>query len=175
MDSCIRRVDSRCGKVLLGVALLGCTALAVAGCGATGSSGLSQTSAPNACKVLTPEIANSIIGPSKLTRKAKPNPSMTQCVYTGKSGGSISILVGDWGPINEFGAPGAGFKSTKVHGIGDEAYVSSSGLVARKGSYGIDVTGFAQSGTFNGAAATNEEAQAAALEEEVAKKVLPSL
>jgi hypothetical protein len=175
MGSCNRRVDSRVGKALLGVALLGCAAVAVAGCGASGSSGLSQTSAPNACKVLTPEIANSIIGTSKVTRKAQPNPSMTQCVYTGKSGGSISILVGDWGPINEFGAPGAGFKSTKVKGIGDEAYVSSSGLVARKGDFGINVTGFPQAGSFNGAAATNAENQAIALEEEVARKVLPNL
>jgi hypothetical protein len=162
-------------RALAGIAILGCAALAVAGCGATGSTGLSKTSAPNACKVLTQQIADSVIGPSKVTRKAQPNPSMTQCVYTGTHGGSISILVGDWGPINEFGSPGAGFKSTKVHGIGDEAYVTSSGLVARKGEYGINVTGFAQSGSFSGTAAKDQEALSIALEEDVAKKVLPNL
>ena len=160
---------------MLAVVLGGTVAAVATGCGTSSVTGISNspTKAPEACTVLTPDIAKSALGGQvKVTRKAQPNPHETQCVYTSSSGGSISALVGDWDFINEFAA-GSGAKP--VAGVGEQAAVSDTDFVAKKGDFGVDITGFAQSGSFSGKAATNEQQQSNALEESVAKQMLANL
>jgi hypothetical protein len=170
-----------------------CATALLAGCGSatpatnSGSSGGSSSSSsgggsasssgpPNACKVLTTKIATKELGSTaKRTRKAQPNPQETQCVYTSKAGGSISLLVGNWPIIKESGGGSPADKAKSVSGVGDEAEVTSTDFIAKKGDNGIEISAFKASGTFSGAAATSEQKQAAKLERKIALALLPRL
>jgi len=176
----------RRGTTILARGLMLCGVAAIAGCGSSGSSGGSSAGAgstasstssgaiPNACKVLTSSIAKSTVGSTAtLTRKAQPNPHETQCVYT-SSTGAVSLMVGNWEFIHEFGGAATGSQATPVHGIGDEATLTSTDLTVRKGSRGMTITVITQAGTFNGAA-ERQSARDAAAEKKVALKLLPRL
>jgi hypothetical protein len=141
--------------------------------GALGA-GASTTGTPHACSVLSPAVAKGVIGKTAhRTRKAQPNPHMTQCVYTSKTG-AITLLVGDWDFIKIFGGGSPGNPAKKVKHIGDEAYVTKTGLIARKGDRGVDVTVLLAAGTFSGNAAKKLEARQAAAEK-LAPKLLAKL
>jgi hypothetical protein len=125
--------------------------------------------------VLTSSIAKSTVGSSaRLTRKAQPNPHETQCVYT-SSTGAVSLMVGDWEFIHEFSGAGPGNEAKPVHGIGDEASLTSTELTVRKASRGMSITVITQAGTFNGAAPERQNAKDAAAEKAIALKLLPRL
>jgi hypothetical protein len=127
-------------------------------------------SGPNACAVLNDAAAKKLLGPSaRLSRKAQPNPHMSQCQYS-STNGEITIMVGDWRMIHT-----ANPTEKKIAGLGDEAYSTATSLYVRKGAVGMDVDVIVQSGEFWGAAADNALAQMAAAEKKTAVVLLPGL
>jgi hypothetical protein len=126
--------------------------------------------ARNACDVLSDAEAKTLLGAAAhLTRKAQPNPHMSQCQYSSPNG-VITVMTGDWRMIhtnNPMDKP--------VAGLGNEAYQTPGGLVVRKGAVGMTVNVIVQSGEFWGKAADDINAQMAAAERKVATALLPHL
>ncbi len=126
--------------------------------------------APNACTVLDDATAKKLLGPTAhLTRKAQPNPNMSQCQY-GSDNGIVTIMTGDWRMLHT-----ANPTETKVAGLGNEAYTSPSGVYVRKGAIGMSVNVIVESGSFWGVAADDALAQMANAEKKVAIALLPRL
>lgn len=149
-------------------------ALLTAGCSTvTGTvTGSGPTTAPNACDVLTADLAIPVIGTdATVSRRAQPNPHETQCQYKSASG-AIDVMVGDWSFIKDQAIDP---QRRSVPGIGDEATVSAMGLVAKKGDHGISVDVSLAFGTFEGDAATNLQDQEAQAEKDLAPKLLARL
>ena len=127
-------------------------------------------SGPNACDVLNDASARQLLGAAaKLTRKAQPNPHMSQCQYMSPNG-QITIMVGDWRMVHT-----ANPMDKPLAGLGDEAYTGPSGVYVRKGAVGMNVIVIVQSGEFWGAAADNMQDQMAAAEKKVAVALVPKL
>lgn len=107
--------------------VLGAAAIAaLTGCPFGGS-----YSGPEACALLTAPLARSVIGSqAKQTSSEKLSEFDTKCEY--RNGlNTISVEAGGWG----------WFKHTvngpAIAGLGDEAYMSSFGVLVRKGDRGI--------------------------------------
>jgi hypothetical protein len=160
--------------------LIGVAVFSLADCGpsssgsrhapATESAGPQWATAPNACDVLTDATAKQLLGDSaKLSRKAQPNPHMSQCQYSSPNG-QISIMVGDWKMVHTSNP-----QDKAVAGLGDEAYDSPGGLDVRKGDIGMNIVVIVQSGEFWGKAADDALAQMSAAEKKVAVALLPNL
>ncbi len=125
---------------------------------------------PNACDVLNDAAAKQLLGDSAhLTRKAQPNPHMTQCQYTSPNG-QITIMVGDWKMLHDDNP-----QNKVIAGLGDEAYDTPSGVDVRKGDIGMNVDVMVASGEFWGKAADDMLAQTDAAEKKVAAALLPNL
>ncbi|MHB8656779.1 MAG: hypothetical protein ACYC91_02330 [Solirubrobacteraceae bacterium] len=79
------------------------------------------------------------------------------------------MTLGGWTVIRDFagGADGA-----PVHGIGDEAYISTSELIVRQGIRGMSITVTGASGIYFGLAAQHQDVLAAAAEKKLALKLL---
>ena len=102
-------------------------------------------SGPNACDVLDDAAAKQLLGDAaKQTRKAQPNPYMSQCQYTSPNG-VITIMVGDWKMIYT-SSP----QDKAIAGLGDEAYDTPGELVVRKGEVGMSVSVIVSSGEYWG-------------------------
>jgi hypothetical protein len=188
MEKQQRRLGRRSGnngRVWSLVAIGGATAAVISGCGgvsvpsgavpAIASSGSKSTNVRNACAVLTPALASATLhGPVHRTIKAQPNPHETHCQYQ-TSTGSVDVLVGDWTFINLGGAGSPGDPAKKLSGIGDQAYITQDGLVARSGSAGVEIDVSPEAGTFSGAAANRQQAIQNADEKKLAPKLLGRL
>jgi hypothetical protein len=125
---------------------------------------------PNACDVLTDAVAKKLLGDSAhLTRRAQPNPHMSQCQYS-STNGQITIMVGDWKMIHDSNP-----QDKAVAGLGDEAYDTPGGLDVRKGDIGLNVGVIVESGEFWGSAADDALAQMSAAEKKVAAELLSHL
>ena len=160
--------------------LIAAAAFTLANCGPSSESKHTSTAAapagpqfvsgPNACDVLDDAAAKQLLGDAaKLTRKAQPNPHMSQCQYTSPNG-AISIMVGDWKMIHT-----ANPQDKPIAGLGDEAYDTPGLLVVRKGEVGMSVSVIVSSGEFWGKAADNMLAQISAAQKKVAAALLPKL
>ena len=164
-DQLLRRAG-RLGRI---GAVCGATALIAAGYSAS-VSGASSVAVPNACVVLTPALAASALGaPVHRTIDAKPNAGETHCQYQ-SAGGAVDLLAGEWTFVNLGGSGGPGNPAKVVHGIGNQAYVTNTDFVARKGTLGIELS-VNKAGSFSGAAATKQLALQAAAEEKLAPKL----
>ncbi|HET9393867.1 MAG TPA: hypothetical protein VFO29_10170 [Candidatus Rubrimentiphilum sp.] len=86
---------------------------------------------PTACALLTAPLAQSVIGAqAKQTSSEKLSDYVTTCEY--RNGlNTVSVEAGSWGWYSHTA------KGPAVAGIGDEAYMSPSGLLVRKGGNGI--------------------------------------
>ncbi len=127
-------------------------------------------SGPNACDVLDDAAAKQLLGDAaKLTRKAQPNPYVSQCQYTSPNG-AITIMVGDWKMIHT-----ASPQDKPIAGLGDEAYDTPGELVVRKGEVGMSVNVIVSSGEFWGKAADDMLAQMSAAQKKVAVALVPKL
>jgi hypothetical protein len=143
-------------------------ALGAATACSSSSIGGGGTSAPNACQVLTTDLVTPVIGSdAALSRSAQPNPHETQCQYK-SSTGAVDLELGDWSVVNPMTPP----DTKSVAGLGDEAYVSTMGLVVRKGEHGFNLDISLAFGDFNGSAADDLEAREAAAEQDLAPKLL---
>jgi hypothetical protein len=159
--------------------LIAVAAFALADCGpssepkhtaAAAPSGPQFVSGPNACDVLDDATAKQLLGDAaKQTRKAQPNPYMSQCQYTSPNG-SISIMVGDWKMIHT-----ASPQDKATAGLGDEAYDTPGLLVVRKGEVGMSISVIVSSGEFWGKAADDALSQMSAAQKKVAEALVPKL
>lgn len=88
-------------------------------------------SGPQACTLLTAPLAQSVIGAqAKQTSSEKLSDYVTKCEY--RNGlNTVSVEAGSWGWYSHTS------KGPVVAGLGDEAYMTSSGLLVRKGANGI--------------------------------------
>lgn len=124
---------------------------------------------PDACKLLTAQLAESVIGkPAKQSMHAQPNPQETHCQYKNTKA-FVDVIVGPWTYVKSIDP-----NAKSVSGIGDEAQDAAAGLAVRKGDDGMTVL-VAIVGNYNGAAATSVEAKQLNLEEKLAKALLPGL
>jgi len=131
---------------------------------------MSWATARNACDVLSEASAKKLLGAdAHLTRKAQPNPHMSQCQYTGGNG-QITVMTGDWRMVHTHNPA-----DKAVAGLGDEAYQAPGGLFVRKGKVGMSINVMVASGEFWGKAADSIEAQTVAAERKTALELLPHL
>lgn len=86
---------------------------------------------PAACALLTAPLAQSVIGAqAKQTSSEKLSDYVTTCQY--RNGlDTVSVEAGSWGWYSHTA------KGPAVAGLGDEAYMSPSGLLVRKGGNAI--------------------------------------
>src|SRR5947209_8183484 len=91
----------------------------------------SAYSGPEACALLTAPLARSVIGAqAKQTSSEKLSDYVTKCEY--RNGlNTVSVEAGSWGWYSHTA------KGPAVTGLGDEAYMSPSGLLVRKGGSAI--------------------------------------
>jgi hypothetical protein len=136
--------------------------------GTTPTSSAAPAARPDACKLLTAQLAASVIGKAKQSMHAQPNPQETHCQYKNTKA-FVDVIVGPWTYVKTIDP-----NAKSVSGIGDEAEASAAGLDVRKGDDGMTVQ-VAVFGTFHGVDATNIEAKQLQLEEKLAKKLLPGL
>jgi hypothetical protein len=172
------------GGARLRWATVGCGAtLALSACGAGASNSVggpapddnsapartAAVAAPNACAVLTEEIARKYLGAAaQLKRKAQPNARMSQCQW-GDDHGAITVEVGAWDTV--YTKTG----EDKPAGFGDESYDTPSGLYVRKGQVGIGINVIVASGEFWGKAGDDVEAATIAAEHKVAPDLMAKL
>jgi hypothetical protein len=138
---------------------------------------------PDACKVLTPAIAQGVLGGSaQLGTRTQLNAQETLCSYTDRTDRFVSVTVGDWDTIKG-SAPSSGQSN---QGVGAGTYLrnagvetdstiakgSSVGRVAQKGDVGIDVQA-GHYGQFFGEAAVRELAFEDQLERKLVLELLP--
>jgi hypothetical protein len=174
-------------RTTISLALAGAATVGLTACGGGSSSGTSAqvgsgnsggttptTSAapaarPDACKLLTAQLAASVIGkPAKQSMHAQPNPQETHCQYKNTKA-FVDVIVGPWTYVKSIDP-----NAKSVSGIGDDAEAAASGLGVRKGTDGMTVL-VAIVGNYSGVNATNIEAKQLQLEEKLAKKLLPGL
>jgi hypothetical protein len=180
------RVSARARTLVRVLAMAGSSAVVFAGCGSSGSgiagsSGGSGASAStgggtrNACVVLSPGLAKATLSaPVHRTIKAQPNPHETHCQYQSHTG-AVDVMVGDWTFINLGGAGNAANPAKRVSGIGDQAYITKTDLIVRKGSQGIELDVSPMAGTFSGSAAVKQQRIQDTLEKKLAVKLLGRL
>ena len=86
---------------------------------------------PTACALLTAPLASSVIGnPAKQTSSEKLSDYVTKCEYANGLN-TVSVEAGSWGWYSHTA------KGPAVAGLGDEAYMSPSGLLVRKAGNAI--------------------------------------
>lgn len=173
-------------RTTISLALAGVATIGLAACGggsnsgssahvdAGNSSGTTPGSAapaerPDACKLLTAQLAASVIGrPAKQSMHAQPNPQETHCQYKNTKA-FVDVIVGPWTYVKSIDP-----NAKSVSGIGDEAEDAAAGLAVRSGDDGMTVL-VAIVGNYRGVDATNVEAKQLRLEEKLAKELLPGL
>jgi hypothetical protein len=180
------RVMARTRMLVRVLAVAGSSAVVLAGCGSSGTpsaassagSGATASSGggtPNACTVLSPALAKSTLSASvHRTIKAQPNPHETHCQYQSHTG-AVDVMVGDWTFINLGGAGSPADPAKPVSGIGDQAYITSTDLVVRKGNEGIELDVTPMAGSFSGDAATQQQRIQDAMEKKLALKLVGRL
>jgi hypothetical protein len=180
------RITARTRMLVRVLAVAGSSAVVFAGCGSSGTpsaassagSGASASSGggtPNACTVLSPALAKSTLSaPVHRTIKAQPNPHETHCQYQSTTG-AVDVMVGDWTFINLTGAGSAADPAKSVSGIGDQAYITTTDLVVRKGNQGFDLDITPMAGSFSGAAADKQQRIQDTMEKKLALKLVGRL
>ena len=157
-------------RVLMGAIILLTTGAGTVGCSSFPNPLKPTTDAPKACDVLTIDVVKPYIGDDAAkSREAQPNPRETQCQYT-SSTGAINVMVGEWSVIKPIGSD-----EQPVGGIGDEAWISPTGLAVKKGSHGIEINAMLASGEFSGAAADELQAKEADAEKALAGQLVPKI
>lgn len=140
---------------------------------------------PDACDVLTQEVAESVLGQSaQLSEHDRPIYNETRCIWTSDGSRFIDVDVGNWSVIGDLG-PSSGRSNQGVgagtylqnSAVGNEATIargSAVGRVARKGDVGLFVQA-GHYGVFSGADAVAELALEDGLEQKLLPLLLPRL
>ena len=144
-------------------------AIALAGCFDFGKPSGNPLGAPytgpHACTLLTPAIAQSVIGKdAHRTQKMSPSSVVTQCQYNGKAG-MITVEAGTWKWLKPTTS------TTPVPGVGDQASADAFALIVRKGSRAISI----DVSLLGPAALGDTSGQRVTREKDLAKKLLPKL
>ncbi len=117
----------RAAARLLGATVLVTTVLVATGCGSSSAGGPSSSAVPDACQIVTPSDIQTALGSAPST-PAKVD-SDGECDYASPTEGSyvnVTIEVDQTPGAFEKTASGSG-PTTRITGLGDEAFASISG------------------------------------------------